>query len=217
MALHHSKDGSPTYFHPGYGEFYHSKNGARSQAEEVFVGLSGIAELPEPRVLEVGFGLGLNFLASLRAVRQRGGTLWFWGLEPDPVPVERLEEFLAHCRLAPEGLEGLLAAWERGQDFVVAGDGYVLKVCFRPVERFEPVEGWADAVYYDPFSPGANPAAWSRENLARVRVALRVGGVLVSYAVAGWVRRALSELGFKVEKVPGGLGKREWLRAVRIS
>ncbi len=210
-------DGSPTLYSERYREAYHPREGARAQAERLFVRLAGLSGRSEARVVEVGFGLGLNFLASLEAVRSEGGLLFFIGLEPEPVAPELLAEALARCRLAPDAHEPLLAAWERGRDFVVAGEGFVLELRFVRVEHARLPEGWADAVYYDPFSPRANPAAWSLAGLARAKDGLRPGGVLLSYAVAGWVRRNLEALGFAVERVPGELGKREWLRARRIS
>jgi len=210
-----TEDGSASAYSERFNEAYHPLEGARRQAFELFVRLAEIDRLPEARVLEVGFGLGVNFLASVEAQRARGGTVYFLGLEPYPLPVAELDGILLFCRLAPDAKKAYLEAWERGRDFVVAGEGYVLKVLFSPIETAALPKNWADAVFYDPFSPKANPQAWAKENLARAREALRPGGVLVSYAVAGWVRQALKELGFSVEKVPGTMKKREWLRARR--
>ena len=47
--------------------------------------------------------------------------------------------------------------------------------------------------------------------------ALKVDGVLVTYAAKGSVRRAMQAVGFKVEKLPGPPGKREMLRATKPS
>ena len=210
-----TEDGSASAYSERFNEAYHPLEGARRQAFELFVRLAEIDRLPEARVLEVGFGLGVNFLASVEAQRARGGTVYFLGLEPYPLPVAELDGILLFCRVAPDAKKAYLEAWERGRDFVVAGEGYVLKVLFSPIETAALPKNWADAVFYDPFSPKANPQAWAKENLARAREALRPGGVLVSYAVAGWVRQALKELGFSVEKVPGTMKKREWLRARR--
>jgi len=210
-------DGSPTLVSSRYRESYHPREGARTQAERLFVGLSGIDRLPEARVVEVGFGLGINFWASLHAVRSRGGVLFYLALEPEPVPVAVLDRVLTGCHLAAGEAERFLVAWERGLDFVLAGEGYLLEVRFVPVERAGLPLAWADAVYYDPFSPRANPAAWSLANLAKATRALSPGGVLVSYAVAGWVRRNLSRLGLVPDRVPAFGGKRQWLRARRAS
>ena len=45
--------------------------------------------------------------------------------------------------------------------------------------------------------------------------ALKANGVLVTYAAKGSVRRAMQEVGFEVERLPGPPGKREMLRAVK--
>ena len=45
--------------------------------------------------------------------------------------------------------------------------------------------------------------------------ALREGGILVTYASKGSARRAMQEVGFQVEKLPGAMGKREMVRAYK--
>lgn len=45
--------------------------------------------------------------------------------------------------------------------------------------------------------------------------ALKEGGVLVTYAAKGSVRRAMQAVGFTVERLQGPPGKREMLRATK--
>ena len=45
--------------------------------------------------------------------------------------------------------------------------------------------------------------------------ALKNEGVLVTYSAKGSVRRAMQEVGFVVERLPGPPGKREMLRATK--
>jgi tRNA U34 5-methylaminomethyl-2-thiouridine-forming methyltransferase MnmC len=45
---------------------------------------------------------------------------------------------------------------------------------------------------------------------------LKNGGVLVTYSAKGSVRRAMQQVGFQVEKLPGPPGKREMLRAKKV-
>jgi len=42
-------------------------------------------------------------------------------------------------------------------------------------------------------------------------------GVLVTYSAKGSVRRAMQAVGFVVERLPGPPGKREMLRALKVS
>ena len=45
--------------------------------------------------------------------------------------------------------------------------------------------------------------------------ALKINGVLVTYAAKGSVRRAMQSVGFSVERLDGPPGKREMLRAIK--
>ena len=56
---------------------------------------------------------------------------------------------------------------------------------------------------------------WGEALFLKMYTALKVGGVLVTYAAKGSVRRAMQAVGFKVERLPGPPGKREMLRAVK--
>ena len=44
-----------------------------------------------------------------------------------------------------------------------------------------------------------------------------MNGVLVTYSSKGDVRRAMQEAGFNVEKISGPRGKREMVRALKLS
>lgn len=71
---------------------------------------------------------------------------------------------------------------------------------------------WATAVYLDPFSPKANPEAWSLPVLLKLRKSLKRGGRLATYSAQGAFRRALREAGFAVHRVPGwGSGSGRWV------
>lgn len=77
-------------------------------------------------------------------------------------------------------------------------------------------EAGFDAIYHDAFSPSVAPELWSPAFLALLASVLAPGGRLVSYSVAGAVRRALGEAGLEVCKVPGPPGgKAEVLVATR--
>ena len=59
------------------------------------------------------------------------------------------------------------------------------------------------------------PDLWEIEWMEKCFDLLNYGGVWVSFCAKGSVRRALQEVGFKVERLPGPPGKREMLRAVK--
>ena len=57
---------------------------------------------------------------------------------------------------------------------------------------------------------------WGEEAIAHTVSFLKSGGVFVTYAITGNLKRQLKALGFVVEKVPGAPGKREMLRATKL-
>ncbi|CAN0596787.1 unnamed protein product, partial [Ectocarpus sp. 12 AP-2014] len=57
--------------------------------------------------------------------------------------------------------------------------------------------------FLDGFSPAKNPELWEPLLLSEVARHTNVGGTFATYTAAGAVRRALSDAGFDVERVPG--------------
>lgn len=82
---------------PAFGDVYHSRAGALAQARHVFLGGNGLPGRWQGRrrfvVLETGFGLGNNFLATWDAWRQdpaRCERLVFVSVEKHPLRREDL-------------------------------------------------------------------------------------------------------------------------------
>jgi tRNA U34 5-methylaminomethyl-2-thiouridine-forming methyltransferase MnmC len=211
-------DGSRTAHSARFGEAYGSRHGAAAQARHVFVEGTRTQLHPAPRVLEVGFGLGVNFRATLAGCARRGVPLTYLAYEFDPAPAEVL-------RAVGEGGEGaghpawaaLLAGWGRASPLNVQVPGVFLTVQFEDVLAAALPDAWATALYLDGFSPARNPEVWTPELAARLAAALAPGGVLATYSAAGHVRRTLAGTGLRVERRPGPPGKRECLRARRDS
>lgn len=223
-------DGSATLYSPRYGQTYHSHHGAVTESAWVFVEGSGVGRRLRAggavRVLEVGFGTGLNFLLTADLARGAGAPLRYRALERDPLPggtIRRLgyDRHLKHPTLVDE-----LVAWlDRSEAVGTAAEPRRLHVgtprcpCELVLDVGDATEadvgsGAFDAVYHDAFSPDANPELWAEPFLARLVAALAPGGALVTYTVKGTVRRALTALGLHVEKRPGPPGgKREMLWA----
>ncbi|MEX2534885.1 MAG: tRNA (5-methylaminomethyl-2-thiouridine)(34)-methyltransferase MnmD [Trueperaceae bacterium] len=218
-------DGSTTLFSSRYAQTFHSHHGAVSEAMHVFVEGSGVAARlrsgSAARILEVGFGTGLNFLLTAQSAVEGGAAVEYVALERAFLAAGVLSS-LGYGRYAREPLIGLLRFRRELGDAPrpgvyragIAGAGLELRLgeaeaADIEAERF-------DAIYHDAFSPDANPELWSREFLARLAGSLIPGGVLVSYTVKGDVRRYLANAGLQVSKVAGPPGgKREMLRAVK--
>lgn len=208
-------DGSRTAYNARFGEAYGSRHGAAAQARHVFVEGTGTHQHPAPRVLEVGFGIGVNCRSTLAHTAQRGAPLDYLAYEFDPAPAEVLQSVAAGQEGADHpAWQALTARWPQPPLEVDAG-GARVQVMIGDVLDAELPEGWATALYLDGFSPTRNPEVWTPEFATRLFRTLAPGGVLATYSAAGHVRRALQAAGLVVERRPGAPGKRECLRAVR--
>ncbi|MDE2120796.1 MAG: FAD-dependent 5-carboxymethylaminomethyl-2-thiouridine(34) oxidoreductase MnmC [Betaproteobacteria bacterium] len=224
-ALQFSDEGEP--YSARYGDVYASRAGAAGQAREVFLRGCGLLDQPatwQDRrqfvVLETGFGLGTNFLATWQAWRadpRRPLFLHYVALELHPL---RAEDLLRGCvDPALAGLARELAAqWPpamRGLHLLSLDGGRVrLLLALGDAHELLPLmELGADAVFLDGFAPSRNPRMWSRELLLEVARLCRGGARAASYTVARAVCDGLREAGFEVRKLPGYGGKAQRLEA----
>ncbi|HRQ10069.1 MAG: tRNA (5-methylaminomethyl-2-thiouridine)(34)-methyltransferase MnmD [Trueperaceae bacterium] len=224
-----TEDGSRT-LSSARGAAYKSLHGALSEAHAVYLEGSGmaarLADGRAGRVLEVGFGAGLNFLVTAAAAQAASAPLEYVALELAPPSADTLRELRYAELLAPSTVTDALVAWRAGLGEIVASGRHVFEHGRVRLELFvgdalspawEVGSNWrADAIYHDAFSPSEQPELWSPEFLARLAGRLAAGGALVSFTVAGDVRRALESQGLSVSKVGGPEGgKREVLVALK--
>lgn len=207
-----------------YGDVYHTAAGGLGQARHVFLAGNGLPQRWAGRerfvVLETGFGLGLNFLATWAAWRddpQRGATLHYVALEMHPFAAADLAQLhAAWPELAPLAAE-LRARWPLlvpGLHRLRLDAGRVVLdlVLGDATECLPRLALAADAFYLDGFAPAKNPALWDAPLLAALRGLAAPGATLATWSVAGGVRETLAASGWQLEKAPGYAGKREMLR-----
>ena len=218
--MEQTDDGSDTLFVPELNEHYHSVKGALTESLHIFIGMGlQASSSPRPRVLEIGFGTGLNALLTLEEALRSQRHVHYTTLELYPLPWETVEPLGFSSR---EGFRKLHdAPW--GQDVEIAPEftlrkieGDVNRILATPSEKLltaGTVPRW-DVVYFDAFAPEKQPEMWTQELFDRLYVLLDEGGILTTYCAKGIVRRMLQAAGFRVERLPGPPGgKREILRA----
>lgn len=206
-----------------YGDVYHSAAGALAQARHVFMAGNGLPQRWRDRdafvVVETGFGLGHNFLATWAAWRDdpaRCARLHFISVEQHPFPAQDLAT--AHRAAGvPEELSTLLVAhWPA----LVPGthrlefdrSRVVLTLLFGAAEAMlDQLVARADAIYLDGFSPSSNPQMWSDPVFGALARISDANTTLATWSVAGSVRTGLGQAGFEVEKLEGFGGKRQML------
>jgi tRNA 5-methylaminomethyl-2-thiouridine biosynthesis bifunctional protein len=217
-------DGRP--FSPAYDDIYHSAAGAFAEARHVFLCGNGLPERWRARrlwtIVETGFGIGGNFLATWAAWRadpERCERLAFVSIEKHPFRAEDLRalhaRMVADTTIAPLA-EQLADAWPMltpGLHRLEFEDGRVtLTIAFGDALALLPKLALrADAFYLDGFSPAKNPDLWSPAVFKSLARLAGEGATLATYTCAGDVRRGLEAAGFDCSKAAGFAGKRAML------
>ncbi|MBI3095931.1 MAG: bifunctional tRNA (5-methylaminomethyl-2-thiouridine)(34)-methyltransferase MnmD/FAD-dependent 5-carboxymethylaminomethyl-2-thiouridine(34) oxidoreductase MnmC [Rhodocyclales bacterium] len=216
-------DGTP--WSPAYDDVYHTAHGALAQARHVFLAGNALParwmEAERFVILETGFGLGLNFLATWQAWRASGakGRLHFVSVEKHPFRRNDLAALLApHAELSALAGE-LLRQWPAltpgFHRLHFDADRVTLTLLLGDAQTLLPqLAAHVDAVYLDGFAPAKNPELWSPALLTTLSRMCRSPATLATWSVAGELRRTLQQLGWQVERRPGFAGKREMLRGV---
>jgi tRNA U34 5-methylaminomethyl-2-thiouridine-forming methyltransferase MnmC len=198
-------DGSFTFFSELFQECFHSRFGAKQEAEQKFVQACRLPQLALERsqlfLLDICYGLGYNSAAALEAI---------WHMNPDcHITLVALEEnplvpqsAIAHHLLVDWpvtvanslqrlALEGALTTPQLGAKLLL-GDA-------RQTLPSLQIQGFlADAIFLDPFSPPKCPQLWTVEFLTLVAQSLAPSGYLATYSCAAAVRSALQLAGLQI-------------------
>lgn len=216
-------DGVP--YAEAFGDVYHSADGGLEQARHVFLGGNGLPGRWHGTrrfcILETGFGLGLNFLATWQAWQVHapaGATLHYVAIEKHPFSASDLAQLHAQWQELTGLSEQLRAAWpplvSGFHRILLDGGRVVLTLAFGDVADCLPQTSMAaDAFYLDGFAPSRNPDMWSQQVLSRLHRLAAPDATAATYTVSAAVRHALAAAGFVCEKRPGFGRKRDMLAA----
>ena len=224
-ALEHAPDGTP--YSSEFQDIYHAAHGALAQSRHVFLGGNALPQRWGGRdaftILETGFGLGINFLATWEAWRAdpaRPRRLHFVSVEARPLARRDLAAALAPIEELAALARALVAVWPPPlagfhRMHFDAGNVVLTLLLGEAAEVLAQLVGRIDAFFLDGFTPARNPAMWSPPVVRELaRLAAR-DATLATWTVAGGVRAALGDAGFQVERRPGFAAKREMLAGRR--
>lgn len=210
-------DGSHTIQLPDWNEQYHSKHGAIQEAYHVFI-KHGLSLFPDKEIsiLEVGFGTGLNAFITFIEAQKKNISIHYTGAELYPVGMEEIKKlnYVTQLKSEPSGQVFLAmheAPWEEVKKISQGFDLYKKRIDIATIDD----ESMYDLIYFDAFGARVQPELWTETLFAKMYKAMKKGGVLVTYAAKGSVRRAMQDVGFRVERLEGPPGKREMLRAFK--
>lgn len=229
-----------------FGDVYFSHADGLAESRHVFLTHNHLPErlaklAPKQcfTIAELGFGTGLNLLATWQLWRQlrdihpqlADARLHFITTEIHPIPLTDLTQILTLWgQRAPEltkCIEPLLTAYPP----LIAGchrlnffaDNLTVDMWFGDAAEsltklFSDTSAkpapYVDAWFLDGFAPSCNSTLWAENIFAHIQRLSRTGTTAATYSSAGIVKRALRAHGFHINKVKGFGRKREMLTAV---
>ncbi|MEM9976835.1 MAG: MnmC family methyltransferase, partial [Cyanobacteria bacterium P01_D01_bin.2] len=211
-------DGSATFYSEEFGEHFHCRHGAYTDARRNYVEAANIAELAKAEqlaILDVCYGLGYNTAAALDTIQRvnPGCQVTIRALEINAgVPRDAIAHQSSNVPLQPwspatQHILTTLAADHRYQSptldiQLLIGDA---RQTLQPLANL----GWqADAVLFDPFSPTRCPQLWTVEFFELTARCLADSGILATYSCAAAVRTAMALAGLRIGSLPGA--GRKW-------
>lgn len=182
---------------------YYSLQSGLDETRHVFLRGNGLPDRARPgfHIAELGFGTGLNLLATLEAVKDTPGPIYYTSFEAYPLSCEDMDRALAAFPTLPAAQ--LLTAIAHGATSFELGPLRVSILLGDARQTLPRWSGRADAWYLDGFAPAKNPELWDEALMAEVGQHTAAGGTFATYTAAGAVRRALSAAGFEVTRCPG--------------
>ncbi len=157
-------------------------------------------------IAELGFGTGLNLLAT--ALAAGDARISYTSFEAYPMAASDMARALAAFADVQDVAGDLLRHWALGARRFSLGALSVEVIIGDAGDTLPLWQGRADAWYLDGFSPAKNPELWSDTLMNDVARHTAPGGSFATYSAAGHVRRALAAAGFAVVRQPGHGRKR---------
>ena len=210
-------DGSHTLFNTFVDETYHSSFGAIQESKHIFIkhGLAHFKDnLKIVKILEVGTGTGLNVLLSYLWAEENNVGIEYEGFEPFPLQQYEVAS-LNYSELLSIKNEIFSLIHSNKNNEIELSNRFALKICKSQIQKAQLRDNYYNIVFFDAFSPVAQPELWTTKVFTKIFKSLASGGILTTYSCKGSVKRSMREAGFDIEKVPGPPGKREFLRATK--
>jgi tRNA U34 5-methylaminomethyl-2-thiouridine-forming methyltransferase MnmC len=211
-------DGSHTLLSSEHGVSYHSKHGAITETYHVFIDAAlrfKAAVQKDIRILEIGFGTGLNAYITLLEAIKRNLNIDYTAVEAYPITLEDAVQLNYKDQIDSEYsalfIELHKASWDKES---AIHDQFYLRKALKKIETIT-AENTYDIIYFDAFAPNAQPELWNKDIMQRMYNALKPTGLLTTYCAKGVVKRTMKAVGFTVERLPGPPGKREMTRALK--
>jgi hypothetical protein len=140
--------------------------------------------------------------------------IWYHGLEAFPIS-EKIAGSLNYHEILKIDQQLFLKFHQPSAKPFKITDYFTIEKEINMLEKAVFAKEKYDVIYFDAFSPEVQPQLWTVDIFSKLFKSLKKSGVMTTYSCKGNVKRALKESGFRIVKLPGPPGKREFLRAFR--
>lgn len=213
------KNGSP--FSNQFNDIYFDVESGYQQSEHVFIKGSKIKEQllttnDNITIGETGFGSGLNFILTLKlyielSQHHKLPTLHFISTEKYPLTQAQLQKSLQCFPTLQQECQLLVSQYPENPSVMFECellDGRItLTVYFddatdalTQIALPRKNNGLVDTWYLDGFTPAKNPDMWTTALFSQLARLSKPQATLSTFTVAGFIRRGLEGVGFRLEK-----------------
>jgi len=213
-----TQDKSYTIALPALNVTYHSKYGSIQESNHVFIqaGIEYYQSLLNKNnlmIFEMGFGTGLNALLSYQFALKNNIAIYYSGLELYPISLQDATKLNYGQLLNAENtfLQLHTCAWQKKYVFNKNFSFLKIQTSLLTYHHHQ----LYDIIFYDAFAPAAQPELWTKDIFDKLFSMLLPSGILVTYCSKSYVRKNMEATGFTIQKIPGPVGKREMIRAVK--
>lgn len=179
-------------------------------------------------IAETGFGTGLNFLLTLKLYKKLAQShqlpvLHFISTEKYPLTKKQLVKSLASLNALTDEKDELIACYPDSPVYLSELQGELqprqkaeclffdnkikLTIFFddstaalNAIKLPRKQQGLVDAWYLDGFSPARNPEMWQDALFAEMARLSKPQATVSTFTIAGFIRRGLEQVGFRLEK-----------------
>ncbi|TGK08583.1 bifunctional tRNA (5-methylaminomethyl-2-thiouridine)(34)-methyltransferase MnmD/FAD-dependent 5-carboxymethylaminomethyl-2-thiouridine(34) oxidoreductase MnmC [Leptospira fletcheri] len=172
-------------------------------------------------ILEIGFGTGLNFLATWQLWKETKrknpySLLRFVSYELFPLTSEEIDTAISNFPELTSYLEIFLKQYSAlvpgCNHFLFETEGVALDLWIGDARECLPESsGKFDAFFLDGFAPSKNPELWGPEISKHFSTMALQDSTFATFTVARTVKDSMESAGFEIRKIPGYGKKREML------
>ncbi|MBL0050470.1 MAG: hypothetical protein IPP29_02535 [Bacteroidetes bacterium] len=206
---------------------YHYSSAAIAYSKFVFVenGFSKVAQKGRSRklrILEMGFGAGLNAILTYERNLITEIPVYYAAVDINPVPLKVIGRLKYDQHFDNSVYQKfLLMHFSPWFSNTCIDNGNKSKNCFFELYKIQSdilqldFDDTFDLVYYDAFSPQLQPELWTYEILFKIYNACNTGAMLVTHCCEDSVIDTLANVGFEIEMILDEKSKNRMIRAIK--